>query len=50
MTGKTGNEDTKNILKYLNNFWRNTEMSLFNCKINLQAFIKYLRITLVFMK
>ena len=37
---KTGNDGTKNVeimvpLKYLRNFWRTLEMSLINCKINL---------------
>ena len=40
MTGKTGNNGTKNVeimvpLKYLSNFWRTLEISLINCEINL---------------
>ena len=40
-TGKTPNHgNEKNIeimvsLKYLSNFWRNLEMSLINCEVNL---------------
>ena len=38
--GQTDNNGTKDVklmvpLKYLNNFWRNLEMSLINCEINL---------------
>ena len=40
ITGKKGNDDTKNVeitvaLKYLNNFWRTFRMSLINCENNL---------------
>ena len=40
MTGQTGDDRTKNVeimvpLKYLRKFWRNLEMSLINCEINL---------------
>ena len=39
-TGKTGDDCTKDIelmatLKYISNFWKNLEMQLINCKINL---------------
>ena len=39
-TGKTGDDCTKDIelmatLKYVSNFWKNLEMQLINCKINL---------------
>ena len=37
-------------LKYLNDFWRNIEMYLFKCNINIPTLTKYLRIILVFMK
>ena len=38
--GQTGDDGTKNVeimvpLKYLSNFWRNLEMPLINCEINL---------------
>ena len=41
ITGKTGNDFTKHVeimvpLKYLSNFWRNLEIPLINCEINLQ--------------
>ena len=36
MTDKTGNNGRKMLrLKYLSNFWRTLEMSLFNCKIDI---------------
>ena len=40
MTGKTGNNGTKNVgimvpLKYLSNFWQTLQMPLINCEINL---------------
>ena len=40
LTGQTGNDGTKNVeiivsLKYLINFWRNLEMPLINCEVNL---------------
>ena len=40
MTGATGDNGTKNVeimvpIKYLSNFWRNLEMLLSNCEINL---------------
>ena len=40
ITGKTGNNDTKNVetivpLKYLSNFWRTLEIPLINYEINL---------------
>ena len=40
ITSETGNDGTKSVeimvpLKYLSNFWRNIEMSLINCGINL---------------
>ena len=40
ITGQTGNNGTKNVeiivpLKYLSNFWRDFEISLSNCEINL---------------
>ena len=43
MTGKKGNNGTKDVeiivsLKYLSNFWRTLEMSLINCKIDLDLF------------
>ena len=39
-TGRTGNNGTKDVeiivpLKYLSNFWRNLEMPLINCEVNL---------------
>ena len=39
-TGKTGNNGRKDVeimlvLKYLSYFWRNPELALINCKINL---------------
>ena len=41
ITGKTGNDFTKHVeimvpLKYLSNFWRNLEIPLITCEINLQ--------------
>ena len=40
MTGQTGDDGTKNVeimvaLKYLSYFWRNLEMLLINCEVNL---------------
>ena len=40
ITGVTGDDSKKNVeimvpLKYLSNFWRNLDMPLTNCKINL---------------
>ena len=40
ITGQTGNDGTKDVeimvsLKYLSNFWRNLEMPLINCEVNL---------------
>ena len=40
ITGQTGNNGTKDVeimvpLKYLRNFWRNLEMLLINCEVNL---------------
>ena len=40
ITGKTPNDDTKDVeiavpLKYWRNVWRNLEMPLINCEINL---------------
>ena len=40
ITGQTGDDGTKNVeimvpLKYLSSFWRNLEMPLVNCEINL---------------
>ena len=39
--GQTGNGGTKDVeimvpLKYLSNFWRTLELSVFNCEISLQ--------------
>ena len=40
MTGNTGDDGTKSVkimvpLKHLSNFWRNLEMLLINCEVNL---------------
>ena len=40
ITGQTGNDGTKDVeimvpLKYLSNFWRNLELPLINCDVNL---------------
>ena len=37
ITGVTGNNGSKNVAikKYLSNFWKNLEVSLINCEINL---------------
>ena len=40
VTGQTGNNGTKNVetmvpFKYLSNFWKNLEMLLINCQINI---------------
>ena len=40
MTFMTGNNGTQKfkvwiLVKYISNFWKNLEMSLFNCEINL---------------
>ena len=40
ITGQTGDDGTKDVeimvpLKYLSNFWRNLEMPLINCEVNL---------------
>ena len=43
VTGQIGNDGTMNVQimvpsKCLSNFWRNREMSLINCKINLMPY------------
>ena len=35
LIGNTGNNGTKNGVKYLSNFWRSLEMPLINCKVEL---------------